>query len=157
MTTETVSPTTTSDERVVAALAHFFGLVVALIIWALYKDKSRFVRFQALQAVALDGLWMVLLFGLMMCWFGLMLLGGIVGLAAAASNPDSTEALAPIFLGLTMPWFMFACFAPLGLLYFVAKLVATVSVASGHDFHYPLLGKQVEAFLKNDQVRLSSE
>ena len=37
-----------SDDRIMAALAHFLGLFGALIIWATQKDKSRFVKFQAL-------------------------------------------------------------------------------------------------------------
>jgi len=36
---ETVN--TTSDERVMAALSHFFGLIAAVIVWATQKDRSR--------------------------------------------------------------------------------------------------------------------
>jgi len=50
----------TQDERTLAALAHastllnlvtgFLGLIVAGIIWLSYRDRSRFVAFQALQS-----------------------------------------------------------------------------------------------------------
>ena len=79
MTADSTTPVTTSDERVMAALAHFFGLIAALIVWVLNKDKSRFVRFQALQALALDGLWMVLSLGLTTCLMMGILLGTALG------------------------------------------------------------------------------
>lgn len=52
----------TSDERTMAALAHgsiiltlltggFAGWIVALVIWAVYRDKSEWVAHQSLQAL----------------------------------------------------------------------------------------------------------
>ncbi|MFQ5854291.1 MAG: DUF4870 domain-containing protein [Anaerolineae bacterium] len=52
----------TGDERTMAALAHgsviltlltggFAGLIVAFVIWAVYRDKSRWVAHQSLQAL----------------------------------------------------------------------------------------------------------
>ena len=120
MTTDTAIPTTTSDERVMAALAHFFGLIAALIVYVVNKDKSRFVRFQALQALALDGLWMVLGFGLTMCLTMGMLVGIALGFAAVVNDPQSSEAVAPILFGAMMPWLMFACIMPFSLVYFIA-------------------------------------
>lgn len=43
------SPETSSDERLMAAVSHLFGLLVAIIVWATQKEKSIFVRFQAVQ------------------------------------------------------------------------------------------------------------
>ncbi|MCW5936906.1 MAG: DUF4870 domain-containing protein [Fimbriimonadaceae bacterium] len=49
-----------SEEKTWGALAHVlgmvggwvgFGWVVALVVWMVYKDKSRFVAFHALQAL----------------------------------------------------------------------------------------------------------
>jgi hypothetical protein len=46
------------EEKVMAALAHIaillplMGLVAPIVIWATQKDKSAYVNFQALQAVA---------------------------------------------------------------------------------------------------------
>ena len=48
----------TQDDQVMAALAHgtailpFWGLIAAVVIWVTQKEKSRFVAFQALQAMA---------------------------------------------------------------------------------------------------------
>lgn len=38
----------TSDEKLMGALAHFFGPLVAVIVWITQKEKSPFVKFQAL-------------------------------------------------------------------------------------------------------------
>jgi uncharacterized membrane protein len=149
MTTDSTAPVTTSDERTMAALAHFFGLIAALIVYVVNKDKSRFVRFQALQSLALDALWIVLSLGLTMC-LTMGIFGGIaIGIVAAANEPRSSEAVAPILFGAVMPWLMFACIMPFSLLHWIARLIACISVATGHDFRYPLIGRQVDAFLKN--------
>lgn len=54
-TDQNLEPQTTSDERLLAMLSHlsilFGGLLVPLIIWATQKDKSKFVKFNALQAL----------------------------------------------------------------------------------------------------------
>jgi uncharacterized Tic20 family protein len=53
---ESLNPT--QDERVMAALAQisvlvpFLGVVAPIVIWVTQKDKSRYVAFQSLQAVA---------------------------------------------------------------------------------------------------------
>ena len=55
----------TEEEMNMAALAHasvllgfitggLAGVAIAFIIWLIYKDKSRYVAFQAVQAVALQ-------------------------------------------------------------------------------------------------------
>lgn len=43
--------TATQDDKVVAALAHALGPLIAIIVWATQKDKSPFVAFQSLQAL----------------------------------------------------------------------------------------------------------
>ena len=45
----------TSDEKLMAMLSHlsilFGGIILPIILWAVQKDKSRFVRYHALQAI----------------------------------------------------------------------------------------------------------
>ena len=56
MKPEHTSTGPTQDERILAALAHgsillpLWGLIGAVIIWVTQREKSRFIRFQALQA-----------------------------------------------------------------------------------------------------------
>ena len=139
---------TTPDERVMAALAHFFGLIAALIVWATQKDKSRFLRFQALQALAFDMLFMVAYVLLTMCFLGLMFVM-IMALAfstAQAATPD--QVLPGIMAGMVMPFAMVFGILPLALLAMVVRVIAAVSVATGHNFRYPLIAPRVEAFLR---------
>ena len=48
----------TQNDRIMAALAHtaailpMWGIVAAIVIWVTQKDKSEYVGFQALQAIA---------------------------------------------------------------------------------------------------------
>ena len=139
---------TTSDERLLSAVAHFFGLLAALIIWALQKDKSKYVRFQAVQALAFD--FAVAIFGVIfsICLMSLMFLG-IAGSVLAIANSPTPEDVAPIFVMLPsmFPFGMFACVLPYSLALFFARVFAAVSVLNGRDFRYPILGKWVENFL----------
>jgi hypothetical protein len=45
----------TGDEKLMAMLSHlsilFGGIILPIILWAVQKDKSRFVRYHALQAI----------------------------------------------------------------------------------------------------------
>lgn len=139
-----------SDERMMGALAHFFGLIGALIIWAIQKDKSRFVRYQAAQALAFDFITMLLMFVLFFCLFGAMFLGMFGTIFAAANSTPSSESVSPFMMFPFMfPWLMFACIFPFSIALFVARIVATISVLNGNNFRYPWLGAKVENFLSN--------
>jgi uncharacterized protein len=62
----------TQEERTWSVLAHlsiflnivtgFFGPVAALVIWLVYRDRSRMVAFQALQSMWYQVAWFVILF-----------------------------------------------------------------------------------------------
>jgi uncharacterized Tic20 family protein len=150
MTEALDTPQPTSDERIMGALAHFFGIIGAVIIWAIQKDKSRFVRFQAAQALAFDFVTMMLMFGLFFCSFGVILLGIFGTTFAAASSSASSESVSPwMMFPFLFPWLMFACIFPFSLALFVIRIVATLSVLNGNNFRYPWLGARVENFLSN--------
>lgn len=69
--TETKEVVSGSDDNLVAAISHaliiFFPVIAPLLIWAVYKDKSRYVKFQSMQALVYQliawvifiGLWIV--------------------------------------------------------------------------------------------------
>lgn len=138
----------TSDERMMSALAHFFGLIAALIIWAIQKDRSRFVRFQAAQALAFDFAVMLLMGILFFCVFGVMFIGMFGTMFAAFNSSTAPENFSPFMIFPFMfPSLMFTCIFPFSLGLLVARVVATVSVLNGNDFHYPFLGVRVEKFL----------
>ena len=61
------TPLSQSDERLWAMLAHlsillnlvtgFLGIVAPIIIYALYKDRSRYVAYQSMQAFVFQLVW----------------------------------------------------------------------------------------------------
>ncbi len=132
-----------------AALSHFFGIIAVLIVWATQKDKSRFVRFQSLQAMAFDMVFIVLYMLLMFCAMSVVFVTIIAGgwLTTQSAPPDNL--FPALELGMLAPWGTFACIMPLVLVVMLVRIIAAVSVATGHDFRYPLIAAQVDNFLKS--------
>lgn len=146
--TEQINGDPTSDERMMGALAHFFGVIGALIIWAIQKDKSRFVRFQATQALAFDFIVMLLMGGLFFCLLGVMFIGMFGTIFATLNSTTSPEDFSRFMVfPMLLPSLMFTCIFPFSFTLLIARIVATVSVLSGNNFHYPFLGAKVEKFL----------
>ena len=143
---ETVN--TTSDERVMAALSHFFGLIAAVIVWATQKDKSRFVRFQALQAMAFDALFVVAYMLFMFCAMSVIFVLLMAGALSLAQSAPPDNVFPAMTMGMLVPWAMFTCILPLVLVAMLVRIIAAVSVATGHNFRYPWIGSRVEAFLR---------
>lgn len=138
----------TSDERMMAALAHFLGWIGSLFIWAIQKDKSRFVRFQATQALAFDLITILLMFVVFFCFFSMMFIGMFATVFATLNNavaPDNVSWL--MAFPALVPFGLFTLISPFSIALFVARLIATVSVLNGNHFRYPWLGAQVENFL----------
>ena len=130
------------------ALAHFFGMLAALIVWALQKDKSRFVKFQALQALLFD-FTVAILFGILFgCLFLLAMLGMSGSMFFFMSKASSSSDIVPLFfLPFLFQSTVFACIFPISLVLTVIRLVAALSVLNGREFRYPVLGRWLENFL----------
>jgi len=144
----TANQSTASDERILAALSHFMGVFVALIIWATQKDRSRFVRFQAIQAMAFDGIIMLAATLMSGCAMIVMFLGMFGTMFAAVNSAMSNGSLDPFFMfPVMLPFTIFACLLPFSFAVLIARVVAAASVLSGRDFRYPWLGQRVEGFL----------
>jgi uncharacterized Tic20 family protein len=142
----------TSDESLLAAISHFFGWLVAFIVWVTQKDKSRYVRFQAIQAMAFDLLVTVAIFlivGCMMVFiFGVLALGiGDIAILGTRGNPTAEPFRTVIALMTAVPLLIPCILIPTSGTIFVARLIATIQTFQGKDFHYPWLGKQIETLL----------
>ena len=123
------------DERTLGMLTHlstllnlvtgFGGPIAALIIYLVYKERSRFVAYHALQAMVFQLIW----------WFG----GGVlIGLMWAIVG-----ALSAIIIGIVLiP--VAACITPILALMPVGALiygiVGAVKTNQGQDFKYWLVG-----------------
>ncbi len=138
----------TSDERLMAALSHFFGLIVALIVWATQKDKSRFVRFQSLQAVAFDVLFMLLWALFFGCYFAFMAVSMVAMMVLGVSATSDPSSLEWLFLFPSLFPLMMVCVVPFFFLFFLARIIAAAQTLQGKDFRYPWLAERVEKFME---------
>ena len=125
------APLSQSDERTWAMLAHLsillnlvtggLGLLVALLIYLVYKDRSRYVAYQSLQAF----------FFQLIFWLG----GG----ALAGLSWGITASLTLLLVGLILvPIALLITLIPLGAL--VYGIIAAIRCSQGDDFGYWLVG-----------------
>ena len=138
----------TQDERVMGALAHIaallpvMGIIASIVIWVTQKDKSRFVAFQALQAIAYQLTFIVVWLIGMACYMGTFFLtfaGGIMG----SVNPDTSLLTGGLFF---LPFLVFfGLFALMGI-WIIYAIIAAVMVFQGKDFRYFLIGRWVERY-----------
>jgi uncharacterized Tic20 family protein len=131
-----VQPLSAQDERTWAMLAHlstvmnlftgFLGIIIALIIYLIYKERSRYVAYQSLQSF-------------LMQLIGFLGGGVIVGIIWAI-----TGILSAVIVGI--------CLIPLAILISLIPLAAVVygivggiRCTSGEDFRYWLIGDWVRS------------
>jgi uncharacterized Tic20 family protein len=150
-TTSTQPPLSEQDERLMAGLSHLLGWMVALIIWAIQRERSEFVRFQTLQAIAFDVVMIAVIFVLTFCsmcaMFALPLAGvGMAGMGAAAGSEEAAAAggVLAITLATAVSFLPFCLMMPVMLVMLGGHIVAAVQTFSGKDFRYPWLGEWLE-------------
>ena len=149
---ETSPPTSTlspQDERIIAALGHIaillplMGIIAPIVIWITQKERSRFVSFQALQAIAFQLLMIVIWFVGMACYMGSFFLT-FFSMMAAGSQGSGDAPLA--FLSFIVPFVvMFGMIAVMGI-FVIYGVIAAVLTFQGKDFRYLLVGQWVERY-----------
>jgi uncharacterized Tic20 family protein len=154
------------DERILAALAHasvilpLWGLIGALIIWATQREKSRLVRFQALQGAAYQLTLVLCGFLCLACYMCSFLGTFLVPIAATPLGLLAAEGGSEInIVGLLLPMLsMFVPFVVVGVLALVALafvlygLYGAVQVLQGHDFRYVIIGPRLERYLAQGET-----
>lgn len=131
-------PLSASDEKTWAMLAHlsvlanlitgFLGPVAAIIIYMVYKDRSRYVAYQSMQSFVFQLVW----------WVG----GGIL----AGITWAITGVLSAVLIGLIcIPLACLVSLLPLAAL--VYGIVGAVQCSQGQDFRYWLVGDWVRGTL----------
>jgi uncharacterized Tic20 family protein len=143
------------DERIMAALSHvsalfpFMGIIVPVIIWVTQKEKSRYVAFQALQALAYQLTMILILFVGMacyMCSFFSMFLG-IPLTAGTSSGPSQT--MPPLFaVTFAVPFLIFGTMFIGQIAFIVYGLIGAVMTLQGKAFRYIVVGAQLERYLQ---------
>ena len=134
------APLSEADERQWAMLAHlsillnlvtgFLGVVAPLVIYMIYKDRSRYVAYHSLQSLIFQLVW----------WVG----GGfLIGAAWAI-----TGILSAVLIGLLcIPIALVLSLIPLAALGY--GIYGGVQVSQGRDFKYWLIGDWVRGTLSN--------
>jgi len=152
-----VSNLPSQDERVMAALSHisavlpFMGVIAPIIIWATQKNKSPFVAFQSLQAIAFQ-LTMILSWflgmGCYMCSFFSMF--AIMAIASAASKGSKTITSPLLEIPFLFPFVIMAAMFVVMVIYDVYGVLAAIRSLQGKPFRYAIIGHRIERFLNSN-------
>ncbi len=91
-------PDLTSDEKMLAMLAHLSivlgGIILAIILWATQKDKSKFVRFNSLQAIFYHIAYAVIIVAFVILFALVMIISGVgFGMFKEANNNNMPVAM----------------------------------------------------------------
>jgi len=135
-------PLSASEERTWSMLAHlsvllnlvtgFAGPIGALIIYLIYKDRSRLVAYHALQSMIFQLIW----------WYGGgLLIGGMWAVVGVLSAILIGIILIPVAVVMTLV----LAILPLGAL--IYGVIGAIEVNQGHDFKYWLVGDWVRGTL----------
>ena len=116
------------DERAWSAVAHlsifvnlvtgFLGPVVSLVIWLVYREKSREVSFHALQSMWYQVAWLIIL----------------------SAGWAITGVLMLVVIGFLLAPFM----ALLTIFPFVHSAYAAYRVGKGYEFRYPVIADMID-------------
>ena len=143
----------TQDERVMAALSHIsallpmMGIIAPIVIWVTQKEKSKYVAFQSLQALAYQ-------LGMILAWFvgmGCYMLS-FFGTFFTLPFSDPSPSASPLFaLGFIIPFLVFGIIFIGGFFFVLYGVVGAVMVFQGKLFRYAIIGKRVERFMQPKQ------
>lgn len=152
MTDEQIkTPVPVQNDRILAALAHvmilmpMMGIIASIVIYVTQKDKSRFVAFQAIQAVAYQLVLIMLWFvgmGCYMCSF--------FGVFLAIPLSSSAQHISPAFpeTFMILPFLVFGGIGICALALIVYGFIAAAMTFQGRDFRYIFLGDWLERYLQ---------
>ncbi len=139
------------DEKVMAGLAHgsillsiftngIGGIVAALVIWLIEKEKSAYAAFQALQALVYQAVTFLLTMLVWCCWGVVWMIMFIPPLMA---RPEAYQNAPPagMWIGLVLMVVPLAIWG-LTILY---GLWGAARCLGGHDFRYAIVGRWLES------------
>ena len=124
-----------------SAVVVFWGMILPWLVWTSQKDRSKRLRFQALQAFLFQ-LLMLVSFGLaFILLFGMMAL--VVALAQYMNSPAGIASDAGLYVIIAVfVMLAFMCILLLALpAYHLFALIAWARTGRGQSYRYPVLGK----------------
>ena len=129
------------DERVMAALSHasallpMMGVIAPIIIWVTQREKSKYVAFQSLQALAYQLSMIVAYFVGMGCYM-LFFFGMFITLPFASSS-GSSHNIDPIFgLGFLIPFLIMGVVFIGGFIFVIYGVFGAIKAFQGKPFKY---------------------
>lgn len=155
------SPLSTQDERIIAALAHvsvlvpMIGMIAPITIWVTQRERSRYVRFQALQAVAFQLtfilLWVIGI-GCYMTFFFLMFFSSFI-LPGVFQGTDATPVVGALLGGMFLvPFSIIILMIVMFFTMMIYGIVAAILTFQGKEFRYVIVGRWVERYLQQSTV-----
>jgi uncharacterized Tic20 family protein len=150
------SSMSSQDERIMAALSHIsvllplIGVLAPILIWVTQKEKSRFVAFQSLQALAYQ-LSMIIAYALGMACYICSFFGNIgtilFGTSTGYGNNIQSFAEGMFFIP-----FLVMCMIILGgSVYVIYGVIGAIMSFRGNIFRYIIIGKRVERYMQRKQ------
>jgi uncharacterized Tic20 family protein len=135
-------PLSSGEERTWSLLAHlsvllnlitgFAGPIAALVIYMIYKDRSRIVAYHALQSMIFQLIW----------WYGGGLLIGAMWIVVGAL---SAVLIGVILIPIAIVMTLVLALLPLGAI--IYGIIGAIQVNQGQDFKYWLVGDWVRSTL----------
>jgi len=128
-----------NDEKILALFSHLSiflgGIVLPIIFWAINKDKSRFVRFHALQAIFFQIAYVVIIVAIIIIMALIGIGMGVLSAGTFAAGKDGS-----IFLFIAI--MIFYAFIFLSIFVLVGYgIYVGVKAYKGELRRYPLIGK----------------
>ena len=130
-----------SDNKLMSLISHLaiiipnIGIIAPIVIWITQKDKSKFVRFNAIQAIFFQLVFFILI--MLSIFVGLILMFVSIPLMNASPNgePGVLFWVSMGIMNLYFPlWFFFSIYA----------IVAAVKSYKGKIFRYLIIGRIIE-------------
>jgi uncharacterized Tic20 family protein len=148
MTEQISTPAPSQNDKIMAALAHIsavlplMGVIAPIVIWATQKDKSEYVAFQALQAVAYQ-LVMIL------AWFigmGCYMISFFTTFLTIPFSEGTGETSLPITF--IIPFIIFGLIFVGGAIFVIYGIIGAINAFQGKNFRYIIIGNRLTNYLK---------
>jgi uncharacterized Tic20 family protein len=130
-----------SDDKLMSMLSHLailipnIGILAPIVIWFTQKEKSKFVRYNALQAIFFQLLFFILLILSIFIGIILMAISLILASTSSGGEPGVFFWVSMGVMNLYFPlWFFFSIYA----------IVGAVKSFKGKTFRYLIIGKIIE-------------
>jgi uncharacterized Tic20 family protein len=126
-----------SDEKLMSLISHLavvipnIGVIAPIVIWITQRDKSKFVRFNAIQAIFFQLVLFILI--MLSVFIGIILMAIAIPLMREEPGVLFWVSMGVIYLFVPL-WFIFSIYA----------VVAGIKSFKGIIFRYPIIGRIIE-------------